>query len=132
MLESPDRVRLLELMSRLSYEEREVTLVSGKKSNFYVDCKQSSLHPEGQVLIGRLGLLAIDAVERREGRRFSAVGGLTLGADAIWPRRRLVPFAGVLRIRYLPPVSTDHWELDDLDGHIAKIRADMLAVLDEG
>ncbi len=32
-----DRQRLLELMRELAFEEREVTLVSGKKYNFYID-----------------------------------------------------------------------------------------------
>jgi orotate phosphoribosyltransferase len=37
------RARLLELLKQLSYEEREVTLASGQKSNFYIDCKQTVL-----------------------------------------------------------------------------------------
>jgi hypothetical protein len=32
------RARLLELLTRLSYEQREVTLSAGLKSNFYIDC----------------------------------------------------------------------------------------------
>jgi orotate phosphoribosyltransferase len=31
------RTRLLELLKILAYEEREVVLASGRKSNFYID-----------------------------------------------------------------------------------------------
>jgi len=41
------RTRLLALLSRLSYERREVTLASGRKSDFYIDCKQAILTAEG-------------------------------------------------------------------------------------
>jgi orotate phosphoribosyltransferase len=73
------RERLLELLRTLSFQEREVTLSSGKKSNFYIDCKQVSLDAEGQFLIGQLFRVVIEAVAP-EAR---AVGGLTLGADPL-------------------------------------------------
>jgi orotate phosphoribosyltransferase len=73
------RARLLELLTELAYEEREVTLASGKKSNFYIDCKQAVLTAEGHHLVGTLvnEILAQLAPEVR------AVGGLTMGADPI-------------------------------------------------
>jgi orotate phosphoribosyltransferase len=73
------RARLLELLRTLAYEEREVTLASGQKSNFYIDCKQAVLTAEGHHLVGTLvcELLAQVAPEVR------AVGGLTMGADPI-------------------------------------------------
>ena len=40
--------QLLERLKALSYIEGEVTLASGKKSDFYIDCRQTSLHPEGR------------------------------------------------------------------------------------
>lgn len=73
------RARLLELLRGLSYEEREVTLASGKKSNFYIDCKQTSLTAEGHFLIGQL----FRAVIERACPEAQAVGGLTLGADPL-------------------------------------------------
>ena len=45
------RSRLLALLTKLSYEQREVTLASGIKSNFYIDCKQSVLTAEGHFLV---------------------------------------------------------------------------------
>ncbi len=73
------RTRLLELLKKLSYENREVVLASGKTSNFYIDCKQTVLTAEGHFLVGTVicDLLANIAPDVR------AVGGLTLGADPI-------------------------------------------------
>src|SRR5205814_55799 len=46
------RERLLELLRSLSYERREVVLASGKRSDFYIDCKQAVLTAEGHFLVG--------------------------------------------------------------------------------
>lgn len=48
------RQNLLTVMKRFSFERRRVTLASGRESDFYIDCKQTMLHPEGHHLIGRL------------------------------------------------------------------------------
>ncbi len=82
------RLRLLELLRTLSFQEREVVLSSGLRSNFYIDCKQVSLDAEGAFLIGQLVFatirdLAPDAV---------GVGGLTLGADPIATATSLISF----------------------------------------
>ena len=77
------RARLFELLRTLSFAEREVVLSSGLRSNFYVDCKQTTLTAEGHVLVGRVLLAEIDAYERAQERSVAAVGGLTLGADPI-------------------------------------------------
>ncbi len=74
---------LLKLLTDLSFQEREVELVSGRHSNFYVDCKQSTLHPAGHVLVGHLLFDAIKEYELRTERTVAAVGGLTMGADPI-------------------------------------------------
>jgi orotate phosphoribosyltransferase len=55
----------------------EFTLSSGKKSNFYVDCRKISLHPAGSRLIGKIIL------EKIKDLKIDAIGGLTLGADPI-------------------------------------------------
>jgi orotate phosphoribosyltransferase len=73
------RARLLELLRERSFAEREVTLSSGLKSNFYIDCKQVSLDAEGAALIGELFHIVVDHVAPDA----VAVGGLTLGADPL-------------------------------------------------
>jgi orotate phosphoribosyltransferase len=74
-----DRSRLLELLRALSFERRKVILASGKESDFYVDCKRTTLTAEGHVLVGRL---LFDRVRRIQ-PLVRGVGGLTLGADPI-------------------------------------------------
>jgi orotate phosphoribosyltransferase len=73
------RVRLLQIIREKSYEEGEITLTSGKKSDFYVDGKQTTLDPEGAYLVGKLFYEMI----KRSKIPVEAVGGPTLGADPI-------------------------------------------------
>lgn len=73
-----DRERLKQIILEKSYEKRKVVLSSGVESDFYFDGKQTTLHPEGSYLTGKLFLDSLGDVERVEG-----VGGLTLGADPI-------------------------------------------------
>lgn len=73
------RLRLLELVRERAYRDGlDITLVSGKKSSFYVDGKKITLHPEGLWLFAQL--LLEDLRNRPE---ITAIGGLTLGADPI-------------------------------------------------
>ncbi|MBA3822160.1 MAG: orotate phosphoribosyltransferase [Deltaproteobacteria bacterium] len=82
------RSRLFELLRTLAFAEREVVLSSGLRSNFYVDCKQVSLHPEGAALIGALFHAVVDEVAPSA----VAVGGLTLGADPLATATSLISF----------------------------------------
>jgi orotate phosphoribosyltransferase len=74
-----DRTRLLALLRALSFERRRVVLASGRESDFYIDCKRTTLTAEGHVLVGRL---LLDRVRRLE-PPVRGVGGLTLGADPL-------------------------------------------------
>jgi orotate phosphoribosyltransferase len=73
------RARLLALLARLAYERREVTLASGQKSDFYIDCKQAVLTAEGHFLAGSLLL----GLVREKAPSVEAIGGLTMGADPL-------------------------------------------------
>jgi orotate phosphoribosyltransferase len=53
------------------------TLASGRKSNYYFNCKPTTLDPEGMNLIGTLLFNMLKDSE------ITAAGGLTLGADPI-------------------------------------------------
>jgi orotate phosphoribosyltransferase len=55
----------------------EVTLTSGIRAQYYVDAKRAILRPEG---FAALGVLLAAEVERFGA---SAVGGMTMGADAV-------------------------------------------------
>lgn len=74
-----DRARLLQLLTRLSFERRKVVLSSGRESDFYIDCKRTALTAEGHLLVGRLLFERI----RSQLPEVVAVGGLTLGADPL-------------------------------------------------
>jgi orotate phosphoribosyltransferase len=58
-------------------EDSSFTLASGKKSNFYFNCKPTTLDPEGMNLIGAI---IFDMLKDTD---ITAAGGLTLGADPI-------------------------------------------------
>jgi orotate phosphoribosyltransferase len=74
-----DRTRLLALLRELSYQQRRVVLASGRESDFYIDCRNTALHPEGITLCGRVLMHALLA----SGPEFSAVAGPSIGADPL-------------------------------------------------
>jgi orotate phosphoribosyltransferase len=69
-------------LAALSYKRGTVTLASGRTSDFYIDTKQTTLHPEGAHVVGNLVCDHIAALNQR-GITTEAVGGITLGADPI-------------------------------------------------
>lgn len=73
-----ERKRLLEILKELSYEEGEFLLKSGKKSNYYIDARETTLNPEGMYLTG---LLIYREVKKLG--PLSAVGGVSVGADPL-------------------------------------------------
>jgi orotate phosphoribosyltransferase len=73
------RTSLLHLLSRISFKLGDFTLSSGAKSDYYIDCRLTTLHAEG----GRLTGLAILDLLREHKLKPAAVGGLTLGADPV-------------------------------------------------
>ena len=75
----PYRQQLLSLLARISFRLGQFTLSSGGTSDYYIDCRTTTLHAEGGRLTGEavLDLLAEHGIEA------DAVGGLTMGADPI-------------------------------------------------
>ncbi|MGD0546570.1 MAG: orotate phosphoribosyltransferase [Terracidiphilus sp.] len=71
--------QLLSLLARTSFRLGHFTLSSGGTSDYYVDCRTTTLHAEG----GRLTGEAILDLLNEHGIEAEAVGGLTLGADPI-------------------------------------------------
>src|SRR5665213_612901 len=73
------RASLLHLIATLSFRLGDFTLASGQKSDYYIDCRTTTLHAEG----GRLtGLVLYDLICQHD-LRPHAVGGLTMGADPL-------------------------------------------------
>ncbi|MDO8723539.1 MAG: orotate phosphoribosyltransferase [Syntrophales bacterium] len=72
--------RLAEIVLKKSFAYRDTppfTLTSGRTSNFYFNCKLTTLDPEGMNLIGEI---VFEMVREAD---VTAAGGLTLGADPI-------------------------------------------------
>jgi len=72
--------RLAEIILERSFKYSDnppFTLASGRQSNFYFNCKPTTLDPEGMNLIGEI---IFDMIKDA---KVSAAGGLTLGADPI-------------------------------------------------
>ncbi len=82
-----DWERLRQIIIEKSYREGTFTLTSGKTSDFYIDCKQTTLSAEGAYLCGKL------LYERMaQDSSIGAVGGMTLGADPIVTAVSIVSF----------------------------------------
>jgi len=78
---SASRARLAEIIRNRSFGRGEITLASGRKSNFYFNLKPTMLDPEGAALLADL---AFDALKDEE---IDYIGGLEMGA---------VPIAGAI------------------------------------
>ena len=73
------RPALLALLARLSFTPGDFTLASGQKSDYYIDCRITTLNAQG----GRLaGIVLLDLI-REHCPEAVAVGGLTMGADPL-------------------------------------------------
>jgi orotate phosphoribosyltransferase len=83
-----ERQRLKELLLRKSYRQGQVTLSSGRVSDFYIDGKQTTLDAEGAYLCGRL----LYELIRSHDERIDGVGGMTLGADPLVTAVSLVSY----------------------------------------
>jgi orotate phosphoribosyltransferase len=71
--------QLLALLARTSFRLGQFKLSSGGTSDYYIDCRTTTLHAEG----GRLTGHAILELLQTNGIDAEAVGGLTMGADPI-------------------------------------------------
>ena len=72
------RDKLKQIIKEVSLEFGDFILASGKRSNYYIDARMTSLHPEGLYILSSLLLNEILKVDEVE-----AVGGMSIGADPI-------------------------------------------------
>ncbi len=79
MTDSNYAQQLLALLARISFRLGQFKLSSGGTSDYYIDCRTTTLHAEGGRLTGHaiLDLLEAHRIDAE------AVGGLTMGADPI-------------------------------------------------
>jgi orotate phosphoribosyltransferase len=71
------RARLKEIIATRSFGRGEITLASGRKSDFYFNLKPTMLDPEGAALLAQLSLEALSK------EKLDAIGGLEMGAVPI-------------------------------------------------
>ncbi len=77
------RSRLLRLLQEKSVFHGDFVLSSGQRSAYYIDCRLTTLHPEGAHLVGEVMFKLIEQEISSSGAKIAAVGGLTMGADPI-------------------------------------------------
>ena len=73
------KTALLHLIATHSFQLGDFLLASGKRSDYYIDCRTTTLHAEG----GRLAGLLLYELIREQFPEAEAVGGLTMGADPL-------------------------------------------------
>ena len=69
--------RLARLLVAKSYREGDFVLASGRRSDYYFDCRVTALHAEGSWLIGTLFNHMLSEMD------IKGVGGMTMGADPL-------------------------------------------------
>lgn len=70
---------LLSMLAHKSFRLGEFKLSSGASSDYYIDCRTTTLDARGAKLVGEVFTTEI----RKQGWQPRAVGGLTMGADPI-------------------------------------------------
>lgn len=121
----PDRDRLRQMLLDRSMRFGEFVLSSGATSNYYIDVRKTSLHPEGLKLISALFWEQLKADD------VTAVGGLTLGADPLvaglmWlSHQEGRPLEGFL----VRKTSKDHGMRGQVEGNLAGHKR--VAILDD-
>jgi orotate phosphoribosyltransferase len=73
-----DKQALIALVREKALKFGDFTLVSGRKSSYYLDGKQATLSPDGARLVAE-GILDVLAAEGMP----AAIGGMSIGADPI-------------------------------------------------
>jgi orotate phosphoribosyltransferase len=76
-MDQGQRDQLRQMLLNRSMRFGEFVLSSGATSNYYIDVRKTSLHPQGLRLISQL---FYELIEHEEA---TAIGGLTLGADPL-------------------------------------------------
>ena len=78
-----DRQQLLAKLKEKSVFFGDFLLSSGGRSPFYIDCRLTTLDPEGACLVGRVMNAMIQREIAATALPIAAAGGLTMGADPV-------------------------------------------------
>jgi orotate phosphoribosyltransferase len=119
------RDQLRQMLLSRSMRFGEFVLSSGATSNYYIDVRKTSLHPEGLRMISKLFF------EMLASENVTAIGGLTLGADPLVAGVMLYgaehnrPLEGFLVRR----TTKDHGLRGQVEGNLAGHKR--IAILDD-
>ena len=120
--------RLAEIILERSFQYSDdppFTLASGKASNYYFNCKTTTMDPEGMYLIGNILFeMLVDA-------EVSAAGGLTLGADPIANALSLISYQKKKPIKsfVVRKDAKNHGTKSGIEGNI--IPGERVAIIDD-
>ncbi len=89
------RAALLDLLATHSFKLGDFVLASGARSDYYIDCRITTLHAEG----GRLSGMVLYDLIREHVPAAEAVGGLTMGRRSFGLERRQRQRLGQGRLR---------------------------------
>ncbi|HPQ44322.1 MAG TPA: orotate phosphoribosyltransferase [Syntrophales bacterium] len=128
MNHSEMRTRLAHMIVERTFRYRDnppFTLVSGKQSNFYFNCKPTTLDPEGMNLIGNI------MFDMLENSAVSAVGGLTLGADPMANAVAVISYQRNHPIKafIVRKDAKDHGTKSSIEGNVQE--GERVAILDD-
>lgn len=122
------RAELADLLRKKSLVRGEFTLASGKKSDYYLDCRLSTLDARGALLTGYCILELLDEM----GVNPDAIGGLSMGAD---PVVSAAIVASAIENRPLPGFlvrkeAKQHGRQKQIEG-IENLRGKKVAIVDD-
>jgi orotate phosphoribosyltransferase len=122
------KYRLAEIMLERSFQYRDdppFMLASGRTSNYYFNCKPTTMDPEGMCLIGNI------IFEMLVDTDVSAAGGLTLGADPIANAVSLISYQKKKPIKsfVVRKDAKNHGTRSGIEGNIAP--GERVAIIDD-
>jgi orotate phosphoribosyltransferase len=120
--------RLGEIILAKSFKYSEnppFTLASGKQSNYYFNCKPTTLDPEGMNLIGAI---IFDILKDTD---ITAAGGLTLGADPIANALAVISYQKGKPIKsfIVRKDIKDHGTKSAIEGNV--VNGEKIAIIDD-
>jgi orotate phosphoribosyltransferase len=120
--------RLIEIILDKTFkysDDPPFTLASGRKSNYYFNCKPTTLDPEGMNLIGEILFSML------ENSDVTAAGGLTLGADPIANALSVISFQKGKPIQsfIVRKDAKDHGTMSGIEGNVRP--GERVAILDD-
>jgi len=127
------RKELSDLLRSKSVFHGDFMLSSGARSNYYLDCRLTTLDPKGAWLVGQTMHTLIRKEQAARNARIDAVGGLTMGADPIGLAVAMFSFSAKdeapLQVFSVRKAPKGHGQTKLIEGNFRK--GDSVVVLDD-